>query len=269
MTGSMPRNGLLCREPMPRTRGKRAFPSFFQETSIKVVYLVALTALYFALARTYTEFLQPQYKYMHFKQNFVPMREVGSLIVLAVAAAVLPTSFRKPSDLFVSLAMVFTLVPTAMMYTYGDLGLETALVTYVGLAVIFLARLIPIGVPAWKPVPGSIPIYLLTGLSLLGVGTTAYLMGFDHFSLDLVDVYGRRAIGHSILTGLSYYIVFFGLKCNLIVIIISFICQRWAIFAINIIVGILFFGFMGNKGPFYGMLFFIILVYIMKSRFVI
>lgn len=258
-----------CREPVALRRGRRSLPRFIEQIAIKAVYLLALAALYFALAKIYTDFLQPKFEYMHFRQNFVAMREVESLIVLCVAAAVMPAIFRKPSDLFVSLAIVFTVVPTAMMYAYGDLGSETAFVTYAGLGAIFLARLVPIAVPAWPPIDGKIPIYLLTGFSLIGVGTTAYKMGFEHFSLDLIDVYGRRAIGHGILTGISQYIVFFALKCNLLATIISFICRRWVALGVNLIAAILFFGFMGNKGPFFGILFFIILTYIARSKFVI
>jgi hypothetical protein len=255
--------------PMPLTRRKAAYPRGFREICIKAVYLVALIALYFALARTYTDFLQPRFKYMHFTQNYVQTREVQSLIVLGVAAAVMPAYFCRPSDLFTSLAVVFTLVPTAMMHTYCDLSAETAFATYIGLAIIFLARRVPIWVPAFRPVYGIVPIFFLTGCSLLGVATVACLMGFDDFSLDLVDVYGRREVAHSTLTGLSIYIVYFGLHTNLLAVIISFVCRRWVAFAVNIIAAIFFFGFMGNKGPFYGIVFFIILSFMLQSRFII
>ncbi len=270
MMGSMSKNGSPRPAPMPQTRRKGAYPSFFEDIWIKAIYLIALIALYFALAKTYTEFLQPLYSYVHFKQHFVPTREVESLTVLSVAAAVMPANFRRPSDLFISLAIVFTLVPTAMMYTYADLGLETALVTYGGLAVIFLAREIPIGVPVWA-VHGSsfMPIYLFTGLSLLGVATVAYQMGFDSFSLDLFDVYGRRAIASSKLTGILGYIVSFTLQGNLLATIMSFICRRWVALVVNVTASFFFFGLMGNKASFMGTFIFIILSFIMQSRFCI
>ena len=181
----------------------------------------------------------------------------------------MPANFRRPSDLFVSLAIVVTLVPTAMMYTYGDLGLETAFVTYAGLAVIFLVREIPIGVPVWPGVGSSSPTYLFTGLSILGVVTTAYQVGFDSFSLDLLDVYGRRAIANAELTGVSAYIVDIALHSNLIATLLSFISRSWIALVVNVAASFFFFGLSGNKGPFYGTFFFIILSFLMRSRFVI
>ena len=149
---------------MPQTPGEGAYPSLSTDILIKAIYLIALVALYFALAKTYTEFLQPLFEYEHYKQNFVPTREVESLIVLCVAAAVMPANFRRPSDLYVSLAITVTLVPTAMMYTYGELSSETAYVTYAGLAVIILARDIPIEFPVWPakglPLWGLLPACL-------------------------------------------------------------------------------------------------------------
>jgi hypothetical protein len=268
MAGSVPMNEMPRWAPLLGSCPEPAYPIFLREILIKAIYLVALIALYFALARTYTEFLQPMFKYMHFKQNYVQTREVESLIVLGVAAAVMPASFRRPSDLFTSLAIVFTLVPTAMMYTYGDIGAETAFGTYLGLAVIFLARRMPIRVGPLQPVYEIVPIALLAGFSLLGVVTTALLMGFEDFSLDLFDVYGRREIGHSVLEGVPKYIVYFGLNSNLLVIIISFVCRRWVSFAVNITMAILFFGFLGNKGPFFGIAFFMVLHFMLKSRYV-
>jgi hypothetical protein len=264
--GSMPKDGSLRRASIPQTRREGSHPGFFEAISIKAIYFIALIALYFALAKTYTEFLQPLFAYEHFKQHYVPTREVESLIVLSVAAAIMPTNFRRPSDLFMSFAVVFMLVPTAVMYTYAFLGSETAVVTYVGLAVIFLAREIPIGVPVW-PVHGIVPLAPLTCLSLLGVATTAYHMGFANFSLDLVDVYGRRAIAASKLTGISGYIVSFGLFSNLLATIISFYCRRWVSLIVNVTAAFLFFGLIGNKGLFYGIPFFVALTVVMRSRF--
>jgi hypothetical protein len=268
MTVFMPKNGAPRQPPMPQTPEEGADPSSFEHIWIKVVYLIALMALYFALAKTYTEFLQPLFKYQHFKQNFVPTREVASLIVLCVAAAVMPANFRRPSDLFVSLAIVVTLVPTAMMNTYGSLSSETAFVTYAGLAVIFLAREIPTTVRVW-PDCNALPIHAFTALSILGVVTTAYQMGFDSFSLDLVDVYGRRAIAYSKLNGISKYIVFLALNSNLIAVLMSFICRRWVSLVVNLTASFLFFGLMGNKAAFYGSIIFIIISVILQSRFCI
>ncbi|MGH6811272.1 MAG: hypothetical protein ACREDM_02670 [Methylocella sp.] len=268
MMGSVPKNGSPLPALMPQMRLQGAWPSFFEEICIKAIYLVALIALYFALAKTYTEFLQPLYSYEHFKQNFVPTREVESLIALGIAAAVMPTDFRRPSDLFMSLAIVITLVPTAMMYAYADISWETAVMTCAGLAVIFLAREIPIGVPVW-PLVGVSTIYFFTGLSLLGVATAAYQMGFDSFSLDLLDVYGRRAIANSEVTGISAYIVDLALHSNLIATIVSFISRNWVALVVNVAASFLFFGLSGNKGTFYGTFVFIILSVIMRSRFCI
>jgi hypothetical protein len=266
MTGSMPKDGSLRRAPMPQTRREGSYPSFFGAISIKAIYFIALIALYFALAKTYTEFLQPLYAYEHFKRHYVPTREVESLIVLSVAAAIMPTNFRRPSDLFMSFAVVLTLVPTAMMYTHAGLGLETAVVTYVGLAVIFLAREVPIPFRVW-PAQGIVTLTPLTCLSLLGVVTAAYHLGFASFSLDLVDVYGRRAIADSKLTGISRYIVSFAEQGNLLATIMSFWCRRWVSLVVNVTAGFLFFGLIGNKGLFYGIFFFVTLIIVMRSRF--
>ncbi len=175
--------------------------------------------MYFGLAQAFTEFWQPLFAYTHFEQSYVPERVMESLIALFVAAALTPTRFRRPSDMFVSLSILTTLVPTAMMYVYGDMSAKTAYLTYGGLALIYFSRNIPIPIPDLRWSGSLIVIRLITLLAVIGVILTAYGMGFSDSSFALFDVYGRRELASAHLTGVVAYMVGFGLAANQLAII--------------------------------------------------
>ena len=236
---------------------------------LKLIYFALLVAMYFGLAQAYAEFWQPLFDYAHFQLSYVPEREVESLIVLFAAAALTPTCFRRPSDVFVSLSILTILVPTAMMFAYGDMDAETAYLTYLGLALIYLTRDIPLYLPDFRWSSASIVIQLVTLVAIIGVLLTAYEMGFSDFSFAFFDVYGRRELAAAHLTGIVGYIVGFGLAANQLAIILSVNAKIWPMLAINLAGSAFYFGLIGNKGPLFMLPIFLFLNYALQRRWII
>ena len=272
MTDSPPINAPRRAPPQDADIEQSGAPwSFHQKIDfrVKTIYFAFLVAMYFGLAQAYTEFWQPLFAYSGFVQSYVPEREMDSLIVLFVAAALTPTGFRRPSDIYVSLSILTTLVPTAVMYAYGDMGAETAYLTYVGLALIYLSRNIPIPIPDLRWGGNLIVIQLITLLSIIGVMLTAHGMGFSDFSFSLFNVYDRREIAFERLTGVVGYMVSFGLAANLLAIILSVFSKSWAMLAINLVASVFYFGLIGNKGPLFILPVLIILNYALYRQYII
>lgn len=45
------------------------------------------------------------------------------------AALLIPASYRRPSDVYMCIAVITALLPTAVMYVYGDTSVTTAYLT--------------------------------------------------------------------------------------------------------------------------------------------
>lgn len=217
--------------------------------TIKVIYFALLIAMYFGLSQAYTEFWQPLFSYTGFIQSYVPTREIEALSMLFIAAVLMPVRFQRPSDVYVPLAILTTLLPTAMMYAIGNIKPETAYLTLFGIFLICLSREVPIPVPRLQWIDGFDPIPYLTLLAATGVLLTVQSIGTKDFSFALFDVYSRRQVASDAISGAPAYIVSFGLMANSLAIILSLYTRQWIMLSINLISAILYFGLIGHKAP--------------------
>lgn len=233
---------------------------------IIMVNLVVMVGLYFVLAETYTQFLQPLFSYVGFKNSYSGPRETTSLVLICATASLMPTTFRRPSDLFVTFAAIFTLIPTAVMFTHADLDTQTLVATYLGVAVIYVMRDVPVGIPQVSPVSGAHMLNLLTALAAFGLLATVYRMGLGGVSFGLEDVYDRREVATLRLTGFWAYLTSFALFGNLLASIMCVVFRKYTFFIINTAIALGYFGLSGNKSVIFGTLIFSAYYFVLRSR---
>lgn len=217
---------------------------------IKLAYAALILAMYCGLAQAYTNLWQPLFAYSDFVQSYIPQREIEALLVLSMAALLIPASYRRPSDVYMCIAVITALVPTAVMYVYGNTSATTAYLTFAGLAIVYASRNVPVPIPnlGWiGPFDATLPV---TALAIGGALLAAYIMGFDDFSFALFDVYSRRHIASEKITDYAVYAVSLGLTASSLAIILSLHTRNMITLIINLIVASLYFGLIGNKAPF-------------------
>lgn len=217
---------------------------------VKLLYLGSLIAMYYGLAHSYMNLWQPLFAYSGFMQAHIPQREPEALVVLSIAALLIPTEYRRPSDVYMCIAVITALVPTAVMYVYGDTTLTTAYLTFAGLVLIYFSRNAPLPIPDFGWIRGLDATLPVTGLAVGGALLAVYLMGLDNLSFALFDVYGRRHIASEKITDYAVYAVSLGLTASSLAIILSLHTHNRITLVVNLIAAALYFGLIGNKAPF-------------------
>jgi hypothetical protein len=182
-------------------------------------------------------------------------------------AAVAPTQLQRPSDLYIALAIIVMVAPTAMIYVYGDLSQETLILTLLGVTVIIIARNLPLQVIEFRQVVPKLALYLLIILAILGSISSVVEMGMQDFDLSFDNVYDRRALETGAMSGVSAFLQSIGRNASLCIVLISIMMPGYLIYSlIGLLFAIIDFGFGGHKHIIWGAFAFLLIKSIIRTK---
>lgn len=173
----------------------------------KFFFCVSVFLFRFALEVGYFYYLNPVHGYSAFAFEFSILKYCESWLLLVILVVFAPYKFHKPSDFFIVLLLLGTVLPTLSLYGLIDHSRYTVYIVILGYLVILAFRKGPrIQLPLITH-----SIYFSISVALAGacfVTIWFFVSGaVTNFNLDLKNVYEfRRATGELIHIGLMNYL---------------------------------------------------------------
>jgi len=244
-----------------------------REALSRGLFITLFLILKLVLDYIYVAYIADEYYALHYTININYLKYFESNILVILGAALIPQKPVKVSDILLVFYFVFPVL--CMLSLYG-LRNEPRIYTYFTylsfLIIYFVSKLksIKIRIPIVK---NGLGLALFFSLFIVFITTIWILlkMGFNYFSLSLVDVYSYRGdINEAMFGGFFGYLVVWTTKVFTIFILTYGLHNKKHVLTLfSIILSIMLFGLTSHKAvAFYPLLIFFVFLFInKKTRF--
>jgi hypothetical protein len=248
-------------------RGEKAAVSILKKVKSSLYYL----ASYLLILGGYFYYIVPLYGYNGFEWAPDKVKILESIFLVIVLPLALPTFFKKPSDIFLHLQLLFPIVPMIVMYGaagYPRFFLYSTIFSYV--LMILIASHIRFKAVRVSRVSPLFFARILLGLSWGGILSIVLFGGLSYFNLDITKVYDFRTDAAANLPGIYGYISPLISKVLLPFTLLLAVFNKDKFLALAAIIGsIVMYGLTAHKGPLFYPFAVLVIHYILARRGVI
>lgn len=223
---------------------------------------------YILLLYGFEFFISPIYSYAGFQWQPQPVKILEGFFYTLLVSSLLPTKFRKPSDILIHIQMLFPVLPMLVLYGAQNRPRGYLYVTLSALLIMFLAtkirfRAIRIGRTLSPKLFES--LLLLTGFVVISVIILAG--GLQYFNLNIWKVYEFRFDAIDNLPHIFGYINPMVSKIIFPFSLLVAVVKKAKLFALLSLTGsIMMFGLTAQKGPLFYPFAVLTSYYILKHR---
>jgi hypothetical protein len=232
----------------------------------KIVVMSLHFAIFFALLIAYAYYIVPIFGYEGYVFEANKEKLIATLGLCLILSLITPKDDRKPSTLFLQVALVFVLLPMLVLFYAADKPWMYTLEAVTAYALVAVMVSVVKIRPARLPYVGNNNLLnILLGVSVVFILSLFAFGGASYLNFDIEKVYDFRSDAAENLPGIFGYIspwvgkVFLPLS---LVLSVSSRRHLSALFCVGL--SVLIFGLTAHKGPlFYP--FFVLLVYVLLS----
>lgn len=205
--------------------------------------------IYFhSLLTMYVDFVQPTWEGYGFKLLPDGDRLIYAVLATLISTLFAPVKFTRVSDLLVLSMLIFTIIPTCVLFSYGGHSTElfaTSMAVYFALASV---RLFDIRFSQRVNVDVENIIRFLFAVSAISTVYLTWRIGLSSFSLDFINVYERREdVSSTLSLALDGYLSQILAQVNLLASIIALHYKRKLYFLLSMANALFIFGIFGHK----------------------
>jgi hypothetical protein len=236
---------------------------------VRLKLIVLLQIAFLLLFYSYYKFIVPNFGYTNgFFLAFNEIKFIEGMFIVLIVSFILPTRFKKPSDIFIHFQFLFPILPMLVLYGASDRPREYVyfilLSFFIIISIVRYIKLRPI-------VVANINFYQLKTMTILI--TVLYIVSIlvlnegRYFNLNPMKVYDYRLLSQNSLPSLYMYLTPFVSKVILpIGLLITVIKKKWLLSLLLILCTTMVYGLTSVKSIFFYPILVLIVYFILQCK---